>query len=38
VRAPLRWRARRIVIALEDVDGFVERLAAARGGGGERSP
>lgn len=38
VRAPLRWRARRIVIAVEDVDGFVERLAAARRGGGEESP
>ncbi|MDX6556939.1 MAG: hypothetical protein QOD86_3134 [Miltoncostaeaceae bacterium] len=31
VRAPLKWRARRIVIAVEDVDGFIERLAAARG-------
>ena len=30
VRAPLRWRARRIVIGVEDVEGFIERLAEAR--------
>jgi hypothetical protein len=35
VRAPLRGRARRIVIAVEDVDRFLERLAAARRGEGE---
>lgn len=30
VRAPLRWRARRLVLALEDVEGFTEALAARR--------
>jgi hypothetical protein len=30
VRAPLRWRTRRIAIAVEDVDGLIEAIAAAR--------
>ena len=30
VRAPLRWRTRRVVIGAEDVDGFIEAVAAAR--------
>lgn len=31
VRAPLRWRARRIGVGAEDLDGFLAALAAARG-------
>ena len=30
VRAPLRWRTRRVVIGAEDVDGLIEAVAAAR--------
>jgi hypothetical protein len=30
VRAPLRWRARRLIVAAEDVDGFIRAVADAR--------
>jgi hypothetical protein len=30
LRAPLRWRTRKIAIAAEDVDGLIEAIAAAR--------
>lgn len=31
VRAPLGWRARRVAIGVEDVDGLVRAIAEARG-------
>jgi hypothetical protein len=37
VRAPLRWRARRIAIGAEDVDGLVAAIARARGADGAPS-
>jgi hypothetical protein len=37
VRAPLRWRAVKIAIGAEDVDGLVAAIARARGADGEPS-
>jgi len=37
VRAPLRWRAVKIAIGAEDVDGLVAAIAQARGADGEPS-
>jgi len=31
VRAPLRWRTRRVVVGVEDVDGFLRAIARDRG-------
>jgi len=31
VRAPLRWRTRRVVISVEDVDGFLRAIAREQG-------
>lgn len=33
VRAPLRWRAERVAIGVEDIDGFVAAVARVRRGG-----
>jgi hypothetical protein len=30
VRAPLRWRVQRVIISVEDVDGFLAAVARAR--------
>ena len=30
-KAPMKWRATRIIIAVEDVDGFVDAIARERG-------
>jgi hypothetical protein len=31
VRAPLRWRAQRVIFSVEDVDGFLAAIARERG-------
>lgn len=37
-RAPLKWKANRVVIGVEDVDGFLDAIAAERSARLVRSP